>query len=175
MTFASEAPAITALITAFVAVLGLVVTAVFNQLNRRDSLREQQSLTLHQASKRLTRASAAERAVGMAAVLEHLDQEGTAASARRIALNALHYESEPLVVQLTIDRIMETGQASQATAELVHLNRHLWRGLLDAFARVLAGAPRDDQSVAAGLEKLAYNQAIVARLAGDRTVRDIDF
>ena len=175
MLLASEAPAIAAIITAFVAVIGLAVTAVFNQLSRRDADRERESLALHDASKRLASESPSERAVGMAAVLEHLDRKGTSASARRIALNALHYESEPLVIQLAVDQLKDAGQEQEATAELVQLNRHLWRGLFEAFGRVLAGSKRDEPSVSAELEKLSYNQAIVARLMEGRTVRGVDF
>jgi hypothetical protein len=69
MLLASETPAIAAIITAFVAVVGLAVTAGFNQLNRRDADRERDSLALHDASKRLASDNASERAVGMAAVL----------------------------------------------------------------------------------------------------------
>ena len=175
MMLASDAPAIAALVTASVAVVGLAVTAVFNQLSRRDSDRERKSLALHDASKRLSSPSAPKRALAMAAVVEHLNHSATSASARRIALNALHYETEPLVVELAVDQIKDSGQQREATAELVHLNRHLWQGMLDLFARVLAGGQGDRQSIAAELEKLSYNQAIVSRLIQDQTVSDIDF
>ena len=175
MMLASDAPAIAALVTASVAVVGLAVTAVFNQLSRRDSDRERKSLALHAASKRLSSPSAPKRALAMAAVVEHLNHSATSASARRIALNALHYETEPLVVELAVDQIKDSGQQREATAELVHLNRHLWQGMLDLFARVLAGGQGDRQSIAAELEKLSSNQAIVSRLIQDQTVSDIDF
>src|SRR6478609_3870855 len=168
MMLASDAPAIAALVTASVAVVGLAVTAVFNQLSRRDSDREGKSLALHDASKRLSSPSAPKRALAMAAVVEHLNHSATSASARRIALNALHYETEPLVVELAVDQIKDSGQQRDATAELVHLNRHLWQGMLDLFGRVLAGGQGDRQSIAAELEKLSYNQAIVSRLIQDQ-------
>ena len=69
MMLASDAPAIAALVTASVAVVGLAVTAVFNQLSRRDSDRERKSLALHAASKRLSSPSAPKRALAMAAVV----------------------------------------------------------------------------------------------------------
>ncbi|HXY91746.1 MAG TPA: pentapeptide repeat-containing protein [Acidimicrobiia bacterium] len=175
MTLASDTPAIAALVTAFVAVVGLVVTAIFNQLNRRDAVREQEEIALHEASKRLASFSAPKRALGMAAVVEHLDHKGTAASARRIALNALHYETEPLVIELALDQIKHSGQELEATAELVHLNRHLWRSLFAGFGRVLAGAESDEEFMSAELDKLSANQAIVSRLVDGRTVRDVDF
>jgi hypothetical protein len=174
-SLASEAPALAALITAAVAVVGVTLTAIFNTLSSRDADRERKSLALHEASKRLSSASDPKRAAAMAAVVEHLRHPSTAASARRIALNALHYDAEPLVVELAVDQIKDAGHQRRAAAELVHLNRHLWRGVLDQFGRVLAGGPYDQQSISAELEKLSYNQAILSRLLEGQTVSEIDF
>jgi len=175
IVLASEAPALAALITAAVAVVGVTLTAIFNQLGRRDADRERKSLALHDASKRLSSKSDPKRAAAMAAVVEHLNHPSTAAAARRIALNALHYEAEPLVVELAVDQIKDSGQQRQGAADLVHLNRHLWRGVLDQFGRVLAGGQYDPRSISAELDKLSYNQAILSRLLEGQTVSDIDF
>src|SRR6185312_16279077 len=73
IVLASEAPALAALITAAVAVVGVTLTAIFNQLGRRDADRERKSLALHDASKRLSSKSDPKRAAAMAAVVEHLN------------------------------------------------------------------------------------------------------
>lgn len=159
-------------ITTFVAVIGLTASVIFNFLGRRDALHEQQRSSLRESSKQLVALTPPERVVGMATVIDYLLDPTVGASAQRIALNALHYETEPVIFRIAIDAIRESGLSRSLMDELLSLNRQLWFDLLEKFNDGIGRKSEDDSGLRdlnqTGIQRhlavLKCNQKIVSQL-----------
>lgn len=168
-------------VTALVAIGGLVTTVWINRLERRSALSAQQQGALLRSSELLSSENPATRAVGMAAAGEYLADRRLGATAHRIAVNALHFEAEPLIVEHAVDAFRSHGLSATSLTALLTINRQLWHSLFDhlgelAFERPPELAPRaSPPNIAELVDQLRRNQRIVSRLLENGSFESIDF
>jgi hypothetical protein len=166
--------------TVVVAIGGLVTTVWINRLDRRSSLNAQQQQALMNSSGLLSSDNPATRAVGMAAAVDFLRNPQLRMTAHRIALNALHFEVEPIVIEHVVDAFVAYGLSGTSLNELSNINRHIWRSILDQLSeRAIAGDSPSSLNAAPSIEELVNqlrrNQRIISRLLAGGTFANLDF
>jgi hypothetical protein len=165
------------IITTTLAVLGLMATVSLTLLQRRDTTRIHQRTTLHESSRQLASSSPAERAVGMAAAIDHLDVDHLGISARRITINALHYEDDPLIIYRGLQGLSNPKFSKTVIEELLIINRQLWQDLLVEFGVLCLDSQRRVKYdyFEQRLGVLRQNQRLVSHLLQGGQFEGLDF
>jgi hypothetical protein len=162
-------------VTIALALLGHAVTIVLTMRQLRETQRSNQRMSWHESSRQLSSDQAAERAVGMAATIDHLHDPQLGKPASRVALDRLLYEDDPLIVYRALQALSDVRLLQPAIEELLVINRHVWRHLLEEFAKLcldpVASPARDLKT---HLEKLARIQRSTSYLLQQGTARQLE-
>jgi hypothetical protein len=177
--------------TTFIAVLGLVVTNIVTivltllelretrrsaVLELRETERSRTQTSWHESSSRLASPSPAERAVGMAAAVDYLQDAELAEPARRVTIDRLHYEDDPLIVYRGLQALSGERLSGLAVDELLVINRQVWRHLLEEFAETCldTGEPAT-QDLESHIRQLGKNRRTTSQLLQVASLEDLDF
>lgn len=147
------------------------------QETQQETQRMNQRTSWHESSKQLSSDRAAERAVGMAAAIDYLHDSELREPAFRVALDRLHYEDDPLIVYRALQALSNARLLTSAITELLVINRHVWRHLLEEFAKTCLD-PKESpthRDLKLHLEKLERNQGSTSYLLQQGSFEGLDF
>jgi hypothetical protein len=143
----------------------------------RESRQQHQRTIWLDASSQLSSKQAAVRAVGMAAAIEYLHDQQLRQPALRVALNALHYENDPLIVYRGLQALSDPSLLEPAIKELLIINRQVWRDLLEEFARTCLEQqhPGTRPKLETHIKQLKNNQRLASYLLQQGNPEGLDF
>ena len=144
---------------------------------QQETRRISQHTSWHESSKQLSSDHAAERAVGMAAAIDYLHDSELQRPAFRVALDRLHYEDDPLIVYRALQALSDERLLTSAITELLVINRHVWRQLLEEFAKTCLDPEESPKhrDLKYHLEKLEKNQGSTSYLLQQGSFEGLDF
>jgi Pentapeptide repeats (8 copies) len=164
-------------LAAVLVLTGAGIGAAMTLRQQQETRRIGQRTSWHESSKQLSSDHAAERAVGMAAAIDYLHDSELQKPALRVALDRLHYEDDPLIVYRALQALSDARLLTSAITELLVINRHVWRQLLEEFAKTCLD-PRElptRRDLELHLEKLERNQGSTSYLLQQGSFEGLDF
>jgi hypothetical protein len=135
-----------------IAILGLIVTTIVAVSQQFLTVRQMQRASWRDSLNQLASEQAAERAAGMAVAIDYLNDSKLRTQTLRVALQRLHYEDDPLIVYRALEALSDRRFLKPAIEELLEINRHTWRYLLEEFARTC----RDPNYSSTGRDLTSY-------------------
>jgi hypothetical protein len=122
--------------------------------------RMNQLTSWHESSGRLSSDRADERAMGMEAAVDYLNDVQLGRTAFRSIIDRLHYEDDPLIIHRARQGFYDASMLTPAIKELLGMNRHVWRYLLEEFRRTCLDPNESppDEVLQVHLKKLERNQ-----------------
>jgi hypothetical protein len=164
-------------LAAVLVLTGAGIGAAMTLRQQQETRRISQRTSWHESSKQLSSDHAAERAVGMAAAIDYLHDSELQKPALRVALDRLHYEDDPLIVYRALQALSDARLLTSAITELLVINRHVWRQLLEEFAKTCLdpGESPTHRDLEFHLEKLERNQGSTSYLLQQGSFKGLDF
>jgi hypothetical protein len=186
-----EHSVLVAIIGLAVTTIGLVVTTIVTvfftsrqQRLAREQLRETQRMnqltSWHESSGRLSSDRADERAIGIEAAVDYLNDVQLGRTAFRSVIDRLHYEDDPLIIRRARQGFYDDNASKlpPAIQELLDMNRHVWRYLLEEFGRTCLDMNESppDEVLQGYLKSLERNQRSTSFLLQQRkSFEELDF